>query len=124
VGGSSSNLALVARGEFSKVTVVITLPILESVAGYWTSSWMMNSNAHLEVKDLGLSSLGLGDKGLVEHVKDILANLLQLGLDLLTIIADNGNVLIRTLGFLLLLDGGDDTPRGTASTDDVLVGDG
>jgi hypothetical protein len=33
-------------------------------------------------------------------------------------------VLIRTLGLLLLLNGGDDTPGCTASTDHVLVGNG
>lgn len=32
-------------------------------------------------------------------------------------------MLLRALGLLLLLDGGDDTPRGTAGTDDVLVRD-
>jgi hypothetical protein len=52
-----------------------------------------------------------------------LADLLKLGLDLLTVLADNADVLLRALRFLLLFNGGDDTPRGTSSTDDVLVGD-
>ena len=33
-------------------------------------------------------------------------------------------MLFRALGFLLLLNGGDDSPGGTASTNDVLVGNG
>lgn len=33
-------------------------------------------------------------------------------------------MLFRALGFLLLLNGGDDSPGGTAGTNDVLVGNG
>jgi hypothetical protein len=80
--------------------------------------------AHLVVEDLGLARLGLGDKGLVEDVEDILADLLELGLDLLTVVADGTDVLLRALGLLLLLDRGDDAPRRAPGTDDVLVGDG
>ena len=76
------------------------------------------------VEDLGLARLGLGDEGLVEDVEDILADLLELGLDLLAVVADGANVLLRALGLLLLLDRGDDAPRGTSCSDDVLVGDG
>lgn len=76
------------------------------------------------VEDLALASLGLGDKALVEDAKDILADLLELKLDLLTILADDTDVLVGALGLLLLLDAGDDAPRGTAGADDVLVGDG
>ena len=76
------------------------------------------------VEDLALARLGLGDQGVVKDVKDILADLLELGLDLLAVVADDGNVLVGTLLLLLLLDRGDDAPRGTSGTDDVLVGDG
>jgi hypothetical protein len=79
---------------------------------------------HLVVEDLGLASFGLGDERLVQNVQDILADLLQLGLNLLAVFTDNANVLLGALGFLLLLDGGDDTPGGTAGTDHVLVGNG
>lgn len=79
---------------------------------------------HLVVEDFGLASFGLGDERLVQNVQDILADLLQLVLDLLAVFTDNGNVLLGALGFLLLLDGGDDTPGGTAGTDHVLVGNG
>jgi hypothetical protein len=76
------------------------------------------------VEDLALARLGLGDQGVVKDIEDILADLLELGLDLLTVVADDGNVLVGTLLLFLLLDRGDDAPRGTSGTDDVLVGDG
>jgi hypothetical protein len=81
-------------------------------------------DAHLVIEDLGLPGLGLGDEGLIEDVQDILADLLKLGLNLLSVFADSADVLVRALGLLLLLDRGDDAPRGTACADDVLVGNG
>lgn len=75
------------------------------------------------VEDLALARLGLGDQGVVKDVENILADLLELGLDLLAVVADDVNVLVGTLLLLLLLDRGDDAPRGTSGTDDVLVGD-
>ena len=80
--------------------------------------------AHLVVEVLGLARLGLGDKGLIKDVEDILADLLELGLDLLAVVADGANVLLGALGLLLLLDRGDDAPRRAPGTDDILVGDG
>ena len=76
------------------------------------------------VENLGLARLCLWNEGLVEDVKNILADLLKLELDLLAVLADDANVLVGTLLLLLLLDGGDDAPRGTAGTNDILVGDG
>ena len=76
------------------------------------------------VEDLALASLGLGNEALVENVEDILADLLKLKLDLLTVLADDANVLLGALGLLLLLDAGDDAPGSTSGSDDVLVGDG
>lgn len=76
------------------------------------------------VEDLALASLGLGNEALVEDGEDILANLLELKLDLLAVLADDTDVLIGALGLLLLLDAGDDAPGSTAGADDVLVGDG
>ena len=75
------------------------------------------------IEHLGFTRLGLGDQRLIEHVEHILADFLQLGLDLLTVITDGADVLVRALGLLLLLNGGDDAPRGTSSTDDILVSD-
>lgn len=59
---------------------------------------------HLVVEDLGLARLGLGDQGVVEHVEDILADLLEFLLNLLSVLANGGDVLVRALGLLLLLD--------------------
>lgn len=78
---------------------------------------------HLVVKYLGLAGGGVGDEGVVKDVEDILADLLELQLDLATVLLDGANVLIGALGLLLLLDGGDDAPGGTAGADNVLVGD-
>ena len=76
------------------------------------------------VEDLALASLGLGDEALVEDGEDILADLLELKLDLLAVLADDTDVLVGALGLLLLLDAGDDAPGSTTGSDDVLVGDG
>lgn len=75
------------------------------------------------VEDLGLAAGSLRDQVLVENVEDILADLLQLLLDLSAVFADGSDVLVRALGFFLLLNGGDDAPRGPAGADNVLVGD-
>lgn len=76
------------------------------------------------VEHLALSSLGLRDQALIEDVEDILADILKLGLDLLTIVANDADVLLHALGLLFLLDTGDDAPRSTTGTDYVLVGHG
>lgn len=79
-------------------------------------------NVHLVVENLGLAGGGVGDEALVQDIENILADLLELELDLAAVLLDGGDVLVRALGLLLLLDGGDDAPRGTASADNVLVG--
>lgn len=58
---------------------------------------------------------------LVENVEDVLADLGKLTLDLFSVALDHGDLGLIALGLLLLLNGGDDSPRCTASTDDVLV---
>jgi hypothetical protein len=75
------------------------------------------------VEDLGLAALSRGDQVLVENGKNVLADLGKLGLNLLAVLLDEGDLLLVALGLLLLLNGGDDSPGCTASTDDVLVGD-
>lgn len=103
-GGIGSTLAAVASGELGEVTVVVTL--------------------HLVVEDLGLARLGGLDEVLVQDVQDVVADLGELGLDLLAVLLDQGNLALVALGLLLLLDRGNNAPRGTAGTNDVLVGDG
>lgn len=68
------------------------------------------TNVHLVVEDLRLARFGLGDQGLIENIKDILADFLELGLNLLAVIADGGNVFFSSLRLLLLLDRGDNAP--------------
>ncbi len=120
MGGSGGNLALLARGELGEVAVVVTLPVVRLAHVDLTSE---KADAHLVVEDLGLAGGGVGDQGLVEDVEDILADLLQLALNLVAVLADGADVLVGALGLLLLLDGRDDAPAGTAGADDVLVGD-
>ncbi len=81
-------------------------------------------HVHLVVENLGLARFGLWNQGLVKDIKNILADLLELGLDLLAVVTDGRDVLLGSLGLLLLFDGGDDAPGGTASANDVLVGNG
>ncbi len=75
------------------------------------------------VEDFGLARLCLGDQGLVKHIEHVLADLLEFGLDLLTVLADCANVLVGAFGFLLLLDRGNNSPGSTSGSHDVLVGD-
>jgi hypothetical protein len=56
------------------------------------------------VEDLRLARFGLWDQGLIQDIKNILADLLEFGLDLLTVVTDGRNVLVGTLRLLLLLD--------------------
>ena len=74
------------------------------------------------IEDLGFSRFGLGNERVAENVQNILADLLEFILNLLTIVADGPDVLVRPLGFLLLLDRRNDAPRGASSTDHVFVG--
>lgn len=77
---------------------------------------------HLVVENLGLASGGIGNEALVKDIEDILADLLELGLNLLAVLLNGRDVLVGAFGLLLLLNGGDDAPRRTAGADHVLVG--
>jgi len=61
---------------------------------------------------------------LIEDRENVFADLGELGLDLLAVLLDQTDLGGVALGLLLLLDRGDDSPRRTAGTDDVFVGDG
>lgn len=76
------------------------------------------------VEDLGLARSGRRDKVLVKNIKNVLADLGKLSLNLLPVGLDHGDLSLVTLGLLLLFDGGDDSPGSSAGTDNVLVGDG
>lgn len=114
-------LALVANGELGQVAVVVTLPVtlLETRSKAWEGSGMY---AHLVVKHLALTGLGGRDEVLVKNREDVFADLGELSLDLLAVFLDEIDLGTVALGLLLLLNRGNDSPRRTAGTDDVLVG--
>lgn len=76
------------------------------------------------VKDLGLASLGGRNEVLVQNGEDVLADLGQLGLNLLAVLLDKADLGRVALGLLLLLNRGDNSPRSASSTNDILVSDG
>ena len=49
---------------------------------------------HFVVEHLGLARFSLGDERLVQHIEHILADFLEFGLDLLTIIPNGADVLV------------------------------
>lgn len=51
-------------------------------------------HGHLVIENLALACLGLRDQTLVEDIKHILADLLELGLDLLAVLADDRDMLV------------------------------
>jgi hypothetical protein len=78
---------------------------------------------HLVIEDLGLAGLSRSDQVLVENIEDVFADLSEFGLDLGAVLVDELDLGRVSFRFFLLLYRGDDSPRSTTSTDDVLVGD-
>lgn len=74
------------------------------------------------IEDFRLARGSVRNEAIIQNIENVLADLLELRLDLVSVFADGADVLVRSLRLLLLLDGGDDAPRGTASTDNILVG--
>ena len=116
----SGTLTAIANGELGKVTVVVSLPVhvLEFI------SFVGSNNAHLVVEDLGLATLGRRNQVLVQNLEDIIADLSKLGFDLLAVLLDEADLRFVSFRLLLLLNRGDDSPRGTTGADYILVGDG
>lgn len=75
------------------------------------------------VEDLGLAARSRGNQVLVQNVQNVIADLSKLGLDLLAVLLDQSDLGLVALRFLLLLDRGNDSPRRTSGSNDVLVGD-
>jgi len=75
------------------------------------------------VEHLRLAGLSFGNQAVVQDIENIPADLLELLLDLVSVLFDLSNVLVGSLSFLFLLDGGDDSPRGTSCSHNILVGD-
>lgn len=133
MSGSGSRLTLLAGSELGKITVVVTLPVFgncqvrNGISRLWEQDGIKGItvsrfHSHLVVEDLGLARGSVRDKGVVQDVEDILADLLELQLDFSTVLLDGADVLVGALGLFLLLDGRDDAPGSTAGSDDVLVG--
>lgn len=59
---------------------------------------------------------------LVENLENIFADLAELLLDGDTVILDELDLGLVAFGLFLLLNGRHNSPTGTASTDDILVG--
>jgi len=76
------------------------------------------------VENLGFTALRGWDEVLIENLEDIFANVGKLCLDFLTVLFDQGDLAFVALRFLFLFNRCHDSPRGTACTDYVLVGDG
>lgn len=115
-------LAAVTDGELGKVTVVVALParLVNKSMRQDVVSWRL----HLVVENLGLARFGRGNKVLVENLENVVADFGKLGLNLLSVLLDKGNLRRVALRLLLLLDRGDYAPGGTAGANDVLVGNG
>lgn len=72
---------------------------------------------------LALARLGGGDEVLFKEAEDVLADLVELGLNGSTVLAVDGDVLLVTLLLFLLLDRRNNAPRGTTGANDVLKSD-
>ena len=96
-------LALLALGKFGEVAVVVAL--------------------HLVIEDLALARGSAGNEVHVEDLQNVLADLGQLGLDLVAVVLDHAHLPFVAFALLLLLDGRDDTPACPTRANHVLVCD-
>jgi hypothetical protein len=119
VGSGGSLFPLITRGKLSKITMIITLPAISSLSVNRLEG--RHLDLHLVIKHFRLAGFGFGNQRLIQNVKNISADLFQLCLDFLTILADFANMLIGAFGLLFLLDTRNNSPRGTASANDILV---
>jgi len=101
MGCHSSNPALFSRRKPGKTTVIIT--------------------PHHVIEHLRVTKFRFGNEELVEDTDDASAELLELGLDPLEIIADSANVLIGAFGLFILFDRRYYTLGGMPGTDGFLV---
>lgn len=99
--------------------MVVAFPVL--LSGRNGRAGVDHRDVHFVIEDLGLARFGLGNQAVVEHVEYILADLLELGLNLLAVLADDGDVLLRAFGLLLLLNGRDYAPGSTPGAYHVLI---
>ena len=77
---------------------------------------------HFVVEDLRLAGFSFWDQGVIKHIKHILTDTFKLGLNFLTVLADDRDVFLSPFGVLLLLNGRDDAPGSTTVSNNILVG--
>lgn len=118
------DLTLVALGELGKITMIITLPRLDALESTTFDQHGKEHDEHLMVEHLRLAALSRFDQMLIEDDQDIFANIGELSFNLLAVFLNQADLGLIALGLLFLLDRGDDPPRCTSRTDDVLVSDG
>lgn len=90
-------LALVTKGEFREITVIISLPGKELKKKSHARKYVFGRSLHLVIEDLGLSGLGRGNEMLVQDLQDILADPGQFGLDLLAVFLDQSDLALVAL---------------------------
>ncbi|KAH1159689.1 hypothetical protein GYH30_031420 [Glycine max] len=64
--------------------------------------------------DLGVARGDKGDEVCVEEFEDSITDVGELSLDLRVVVADGDDMVLVATTFFLLLDRGDDAPRGVA----------
>mmetsp|Transcript_89521 Transcript_89521/g.253312 ORF Transcript_89521/g.253312 Transcript_89521/m.253312 type:complete len:206 (+) Transcript_89521:224-841(+) len=116
LGGNRLRLLVGTLGVIRSLRLVIATGVFGNVA--------VVVGLHLLVEDLRLACGCLSDETVVQHGKDLLANVIELTLHLLAILLRELCVLLVALAGLLLLHAGDDTPCSAARTHGVLVGHG
>jgi hypothetical protein len=115
-------LALVGSSELSEVAVVVALPSRTSEEAF-EGGGRGEIGLHLVVEHLRFTGLGRGNQVLVQNLEDVFADLSELLLNCLTVFLDEFDLSFVAFRLLLLLDGGDDSPRSATSSDDILVSD-
>jgi len=95
---SSGFFSCVTGLEFGKVSVVISL--------------------HLVVEYFGFFGCRVGDQAFFDDSENVIADFDEFAFDLGLVVLDDFHVATGTL----LFDAGDNTPRGTSGSDDILVG--
>jgi hypothetical protein len=113
-----SLLSLVVGGELGQVSVVVTLHLVVEDDGLGQLAGV-GAILGSSLSGLGRGLLELGDQVLLKHVENVVANVLQTGLNLLTEVVDDLGLLALLL--LLLLAAADHSPPCSVSANHVLV---
>lgn len=82
------------------------------------------AHLHLVIKHLRLPGFRGGDEVFVEDIEDVRANLAQFALNLEAVVLDFLDLAFVALALFFLFNRGNDSPRSTTGTNDVLVRNG